>query len=1432
MFEYHKAVSTKLSSCSQAGLLSLLILAFPAFAATTVDLSDTVVAPKSSMGVNVGSASANIVNGGCFEAGADGNGFAYEGWGWFKAGGTYTASVDTSTFVSGKQSQKISVSAAPATMEQAAVDLPQLKLTRVLTPSGAYVIKAMLKSDVANSRVQLGIVDGGWGVHYSPVFNLTTTWTAYSWTYTSASTDLWRGVAVTYLDNANYWIDNLASWDANNIDPATGFVKTYVDRLKELKPTMLRLGGLGVNGMTLEHYLFKPWPLSYGPPPNEYLNINTFMTLCKVANASAFITVPPAFTDTASAATQTDLTVDLVNNHYSDHGNIVDYLGGDNTTTYGARRIADGFARWDTQTPFIYYEMGNETWGTPDGKWDMHLGLSGDPWMQTYATYCTKRMTDMKGRAGWRSNMRVGFGGFAADSDSWAGYSTILIPAIKTLADFGTIFMYYGSGDNTNTDEQIYGGLFAKAQWHQRVIGNMNATYAAAAGHTVECCIYEGNCVWGNYYNGPSANDMFDYSHEVSAGAAVSLLDNYAAGNHAGVVWNNHFAFTGGSWSSLTDEPNYYRKPAYQALKIFNNYISGNMITSTVSGAGTWNDTITSEQNVPYVACYPYKSGSNYSILLVNRHRTTAQTITINRPLTVSQLVSLSAADINANNETGENVTMQVQTVSSSGNSYTVTVPPFSAYLVTAQDYVPSAPTVSLTSPANGAIYAVGANISLTATAASSSSTISKVEFYKGTTLLGTATTSPYTFAWNNVSAGQYALTAKATDGNGLSTTSSTVNITVNAPPTVSLTSPANGAIYAVGANISLTAIAASTSSMISKVEFYKGTTLLGTATTSPYTFAWNNVGAGQYALTAKATDGNGFSTTSSTVNITVNAPPTVSLTSPANGANYATGANISLTATAASTSSTISKVEFYKGTTLLGTATTSPYTFAWNNISAGQYALTAKATDGNGLSKTSSTVNITVNAPPTVSLTSPTNGASFSVGANILLTATAASSSSTVSKVEFFQGTTLLGTATTSPYSFTWNNVSAGNYSLTAKVTDGNGLTATSSPVSSSVAIPHPLPPTVNLTSPANGAMYLAGSSVSLTATAASSGATVSKVEFYQGSTLLGTDTVSPYTCTWNNVAAGQYALTAKATDSNGLSTTSSIVNIIVNNSVPLTITSVATAFPNPAGEGQMVNLAVGASGNAGDTLTYTWDLGDGNQGVGASMNHAFLAAGTYTVSVTVDDSHGGIVSSTLSVQVNAAVVGTGIDSDGDGFSDSFESGVGTDPGSAINTPTGTPITVDGVMTLTIKKASVKLNFAKSGGAGAKGSDSISFAGTVAVPAGFNSNGAKTFFIVGGVIKTLVLTAKGGGVSGGDSVKVSFKSKKGVVLATPTAKYSVNFKKGNFAATLAATGLTNSNVKAVPVTVPFTFIFNNVVYQKTQTMYYTARKGKMGVAK
>src|ERR1051325_6667723 len=118
-------------------------------------------------------------------------------------------------------------------------------------------------------------------------------------------------------------------------------------------------------------------------------------------------------------------------------------------------------------------------------------------------------------------------------------------------------------------------------------------------------------------------------------------------------------------------------------------------------------------------------------------------------------------------------------------------------------------------------------------------------------------------------------------------------------------------------------------------------------STTSPYSITWANVPSGTYSLTAKATDSTGATATSAARSIRVNRLPSVSLTAPANGANFASGSTIALTATATDSDGTISKVEFLRGgSTLIGSDTTSPYSFNWTNVAAGAYSLTARATD------------------------------------------------------------------------------------------------------------------------------------------------------------------------------------------------------------------------------------------------------------------------------------------------------------------------------------------------------------------------------------------------------------------------------------------------------------------------------------------------------
>ncbi len=89
-------------------------------------------------------------------------------------------------------------------------------------------------------------------------------------------------------------------------------------------------------------------------------------------------------------------------------------------------------------------------------------------------------------------------------------------------------------------------------------------------------------------------------------------------------------------------------------------------------------------------------------------------------------------------------------------------------------------PAVSITSPANNATFTAPASVTINASASDADGTITRVEFYQGAALLGTDTTAPYSFAWSNVVAGNYSLTARAFDNAGAVTTSTAIAISVN----------------------------------------------------------------------------------------------------------------------------------------------------------------------------------------------------------------------------------------------------------------------------------------------------------------------------------------------------------------------------------------------------------------------------------------------------------------------------------------------------------------------------------------------------------------------------------------------------------------------------------------------------------------------------
>jgi hypothetical protein len=453
-----------------------------------------------------------------------------------------------------------------------------------------------------------------------------------------------------------------------------------------------------------------------------------------------------------------------------------------------------------------------------------------------------------------------------------------------------------------------------------------------------------------------------------------------------------------------------------------------------------------------------------------------------------------------------------------------------------------TAPTTALDAPAqNAQVHGVV----LLSASASDNHEVAKVEFYAGGTLLGTDTLAPYEASWDTttVAEGAYTLTTKAYDSAGNVRTSAGVVVYADtAPPEAALTSPAQG-VFLRG-TVVLQATASDTVG-VAKVEFYVGQTLVGTDSASPYAVSWStsDVADGAQTLTVKAFDKAGNVRTSAEVGVTVdNTAPATAFNVPAQGAHLRGAVPVSATA---SDTFGVERVEFHAGTTLLGTDTTAPHEVSWDTqgMADGAQTLTVKAFDKAGNVGTSEVGVVVDNTAPTTDLSAPAQNAR--VRGTVPVSATS-SDTVGVERVEFYANSTLLGMDTTAPYAVSWDTTAwaNGGVTLTTRAYDTAGNVTVSA--GRAITVDNTAP-TVAITSPANGASLFLSATLQASA---SDNVGVTQVVFYDGATVIGTDTTAPYSVSWNLLAVskGTHTLTAKAHDAAGNVTTSAPVSVKVN--------------------------------------------------------------------------------------------------------------------------------------------------------------------------------------------------------------------------------------------------------------------------------------------
>lgn len=395
------------------------------------------------------------------------------------------------------------------------------------------------------------------------------------------------------------------------------------------------------------------------------------------------------------------------------------------------------------------------------------------------------------------------------------------------------------------------------------------------------------------------------------------------------------------------------------------------------------------------------------------------------------------------------------------------------------------------------------------------------------------------------------------------------------------------------------------------------GTSRFVTITPAP-----NQSGTG--VVTVVATDGGGAAANRmfTVAFAPVNDAPTVSLTSPTNGATFPANATINLSATASDVDGTVSKVEFFQENTKLGEDTGSPYNLGWTNVPQGSYALRAVVIDNLGASVTSAVANVTVGGgliqagavwsykddgsdQGTAWRAVAFNDASWLSGpaqlgygdgdeatlvgygpdaANKFVTtyfrrkffvANPAAYTNLLVRLKRDDGAIVyLNNAEIFRSNMPTGQVASTNFAFGAAADDGtnffpksvnpallvagNNVVAvemhqsdrTSSDVSFDfelIANYAPAPPAVSIVSPTNG-QAIASSTVNIIANASDSDdEQVAQVEFHEGNNLLGSDTTPTFSFAWTGVSTGAHALHAVAVDTSGLRATSAVVNITV---------------------------------------------------------------------------------------------------------------------------------------------------------------------------------------------------------------------------------------------------------------------------------------------
>jgi hypothetical protein len=533
----------------------------------------------------------------------------------------------------------------------------------------------------------------------------------------------------------------------------------------------------------------------------------------------------------------------------------------------------------------------------------------------------------------------------------------------------------------------------------------------------------------------------------------------------------------------------------------------------------------------------------------------------------------------------------------------------------------------------------LGQSIVLTAVVVPSAggTTTGTVTFLDGTTSLGTAAVSSNLaqLSLSSLSVGSHSITAKYSgDGNFTASTSAAVTEAVNqASTTTSVASNLNPATFGQAVVFTATVQPNVGGTATGTVTFLDGTTSLGTATVSSNAaqLSLSSLLVGSHFVTAKYNGDNNFSASTS-VPLTETVSRATTTTTVASNLNPAAfGPSVTFVATVqpsagGTPTGTVTLVD--GGTNALANSTLSAggsAQFTVGGLSVGSHSMTVVyAGDANFSASTSAALVETVNQGATTSvLTSSANPSAFDQTVTFTATVQPPTGTTATGTVTFMDGSASLGSGALSSNSaqLTVSALTVGTHTISAVYGGNANLSGSTSAALSQVV--NGAATTTSVASSANPSTF--GQSVTLSATiqTAFGGNATGTITFLDGTTSLGTATVSGNAAqlSLSSLSVGAHSITAKYSgDNNFTASTSAALTQTINQAS--SATTVASNL-NPATFGQAVTFTVSVQGSAGGTPTGTVTLMDGVTSLGnsslSSGNAQFtlggLSAGAHSI-------------------------------------------------------------------------------------------------------------------------------------------------------------------------------------------------------------------------